>query len=217
MSGLKDVSPADIGMIKTKTGWKTPDQLSDIEQQREQMVRDIALRVEPVMAAMYSLKQYIHDEVLSHVQLCNEGVDIVPQLMNGTYESLDGSIAIEVDYAPIYRVNENMARLQSVLNAALEELDHDRNKSAVRIIRKVLRIDTHNIDVKQLKKLSDIDLSGESENWRLALDLADSCTYLAGYHPYFRVYSVDDQGVRFPLIRNFSAIKIDDGDENDQN
>lgn len=200
-------TPESLGMIPIKGGFQYPERLDPKDVQRDEFIRSRCQKAAELYAALCTFKQETETEFSAHVALVNDTDEPSPQDLSGVYDTLDGTLLMEVDYAPVYRATEAMVELKRLLRQALDELGDTIDASSIKIVKSVLRIEGRSVDLKQLDRLRHIASLMTSPSWREAVELLPSCTVLDGYHPYYRFFSVDEEGVRTPIMRNFSAIR----------
>ena len=207
MQEVRNKTPEELGMVKIKGGYQFAHLLSDVDVQRDETVRELVAEAESLQALQKAFKIKCEELLTAHVAIANDTDDPAPRDLSGLYETLDGSEVVVVDYVPVApQVAEKVAQLKGLLRAALEELGEDLDKSMVDMIKSFLRVDGRSVDFRQLERNKHQPLLLRSSSWREAMDLLPDCTVVNGYHPYFRFFRVSEDGVRTPVLRNFSAI-----------
>lgn len=208
-------TPEQLGMVPIKGGYQFPHLLPAADVQRDEIVRELVAEAADLNKLLKDYKAKCEEMLVAHVALVNETEEPAPRDLNGSYETLDGTLVVEVDYAPVVKGTEKMVQLKSLLRAALEELGEELDPATVAMIKGFLRVDGSSPDLRSLERNKHQAVLMRSASWREAVDLLPDCTVVNGYHPYFRFFRVDEEGVRTPVFRNFSAIstgrKMEDG------
>lgn len=199
-------TPEQLGMVAIKGGYQFPHLLPAADVQRDETVRELVAEAAELHARQVAFKRKCEDMLITHVALVNETEDPTPRDLSGQYETLDGTEVIDVDYAPVAQATEKLVQLKSLLRAALEELGEELDPATVAMIKSFLRVDGRSPDLRSLERNKHQSVLMRSASWREAVDLLPECTVVNGYHPYFRFFRVDEEGVRTPVFRNFSAI-----------
>jgi len=205
---MSKIDPRTIGMIKTKTGWLAPGEVAPEAEQRDSVVRELCGLAAEYNAQLEAFKQKCEDSLLALVSLNLDIDEPKPTDLSGWYESLDGEFGVQVDYNPVYRGTEVLIQVKELLRGAIEELTGKIDKIGVALLRRVLRIEYNSVDIKQLERLTRLgEPYSSSSDWCKAVVLIPKCYELDGYQPYYRFFSVDEEGNKIPVMRNFSSLK----------
>lgn len=209
----KAVSPEAIGMVKTKGGWRFPADINAVDYQRHRMVADLAATAADLHERMVAFKEEAEEFLTYHVGIANDTEMPSCVDLNGKYETLDGGIVMEVEYSPVYRATEEMTHLKELLRGALVEMSDRVDAFSIKVIKRVIGLDRSMIDVKLLEAIEKMAGDYTVPSLVSAVRLIPRCTVIDHYHPYYRFFKVDEQGLRKPIMRNFSSIKTGASDE----
>ena len=184
------------------------ENVREIDMARDELVREIVGKAEPLSRAMYAFKTEIMGDISAFVELAAEkyGACLGGKKGNVTLRSYDHKYKIKLQVSEYLVFDEGLQAAKALIDDCLRKWSADSVPEIRTIINDAFQVDKEGrIATGRVLALRRLDIVDDT--WSRAMSAISDSLSVAGTRNYVRVYERDDESGKFnPITLDMSGI-----------